>query len=78
MNKSRNSEQQAKLFVAIMREAEKETGMRIAVSKSEDRKLYVVDDVTGEKFELMTTVEKVKNRRKKQGKKSQKYSSSKK
>lgn len=74
----RDSEQQATLFVAIMREAEKETGMRIAVPKSEDRKLYIVDDITGDKFELMTTVEKVKNRRKKQEKKSQKYSSSKK
>ena len=76
-NIKESSEQRAALFVAVMREAEKETRMRIAVSE-QDNKMYIIDDVSGERFELMTTVEKVENKRKKQVKKSKKYSSSKK
>lgn len=75
MNKLRNSEQQAKLFAAIMQEAEEETGMFIAVS--ENRKIYIVDSVTAEKYELETVGCKPTNRQKNRSKKSRKYVSSK-
>lgn len=57
----RNSEQQARLFVAIMHEAEKETGMKIALH---NEKMFIVDNVTGAKFELKTTLEKRKKAQK--------------
>lgn len=75
MNKLRNSEQQAKLFAAIMQEAEEETGMFIAVS--ENGKIYIVDSVTAEKYELETVCCQHTNKHKNKSKKSRKYVSSK-
>ena len=73
--KKRNSKQQARLFMMIMQEAQEETGMNIAMS--DDKKLYIVDSITGDRYEL-DTVCCEQTTRKSTSKKHQKYSSPKK
>ncbi len=59
------------MFAAIMQEAEKETGMYIALS--DDKKLYIVDSENGEKFEIETSEIRVPKQAINSRKKSRKY-----
>lgn len=71
----RNSEQQANLFMAIMKEAEKETGMMIAF---DDRQPLILLDTVSNKVMALSSVCEECTSTKSTVKKHQKYSSSKK
>ena len=73
--KHRDSEQQANLFMAIMKEAEKETGMMIVF---DDRQPLLLLDTVSNKVMSLSSVCNEHTRTKSTVKKHQKYSSSKK